>query len=868
MKINTILLILLTGILLFGSTVHAQEDVGVSTVLSPPDTIVLDSDYALKAAVFNLGSQSSTFDVIITIELSGSGTYDVVDTVSVTDLQNGAIDTVEFSSIFTPTTEGSYDVVCYTNLENDDDPSNDSYTKQIETHWGVVIWYGNITGTPIEVNINSRLAVDAYVQTNSDVEAADCHICLGFDMSYIDSILTQTEGSWYEPLTEWDVAEFYDPQYGEPGMPEGFASQSFQGYSNISPPYDAPYLNSLVPIRVLSFVVKTANDSSVIGETAAAFVKGYNRIQGPSNASDPSGGTTYPIYEQHTPIYFKGAGKVRGTVIDNNSDPLENVEVVDLNSSRTTYTASDGTYMIENLFPGLHDISFSHPSQRDTTVTGVNILPNGTRTLNVQMSELPYDDVGVIEILSPPAFVQQNADYNLTSVVANMGTATSTFDVYFEAYVQGATTPLLVDTFTVVDMVGGTRDTITFDQMINTALDTTYEFVSYTDLAADVDNSNDTSYASSSIFFGVNAWYGSIETDPIPANIGDRLPVDVYLETVENIYLSFIHLCLGAENRYIDSLLGKTEGELYYPFTEWDIAQFASPQTTPPNVDGWSSQSFIGFSSIGSERNPWLHFEVPTKIMTFMTKVADDPLLVGDTVQCFGQGVNSTFGSSSASDTMVINSYPIVEIFSPIYFKAVGFITGTVLDVADDPIEGVSVTAIGSGIEDSTDVYGAYSLDSVTVGIYDVLFSHPVYRDTIVSDVEVRLRETTVLDMVLWFPCEYTPGDVTSDGLVAGGDVTYLVSYLRGIGDPPPDSCFNTNTSTWLYSAAEVSGDCVVTGGDVTVLINYFRGLGTLSFCPFTPPPSSTIQSITGQSIETLINETDQSISLDMEDKR
>ncbi len=865
---NFLLMIMLAGILLLSSVVQAQEDVGVSAILSPPDTVALNASYPLKAVIFNLGSQPSSFEVVFTVELSGAGTFDVADTVSITDMPNGMIDTVEFAASFTPATEGTYDVVSYTVLLGDENPGNDLYEKQTMTHWGLVLWFGNVSGDPISTDINSRIDIDVYAQTNDDVEVADCHVCLGVNLTYIDSMFSLNEGVWYSPFTSWDVNQFYDPEYEPIRMPEGFGSQSFQGFANIIPPYDAPLLHSLVPIKILTFVCKTANDSSIIGATAEALVKGDNSIQGPSNAGDPSGSIIYPILEHYTPLYFRGAGILRGTVTDQIGDPLGGVLVTDINSSRTTYTEPNGSYRLENLFPGSHDISFSHSSQRDTIVTDVNIPANGTRVLNVQMEELPFDDVGVTAILSPPAFVQQNINYPLKSQVANMGTATSSFEVIFEAYILGEATPLVADTFDVVDMAGGTIDTITFSQTLFTALDTTYEFVSYSLLGADVDISNDTSYASSSIFFGVNAWYGSIESDPLAANIGDRLPIDVYIETVEDIYLSFIHLSLGAKKQFIDSLLSKDEGVLHYPFTEWDIAQFSSTQGTPPNPDGWASQSFIGFSSIGSARNPWLHFETPTKILTFMAKVVDDPLLVGDTIQCFGPGENTTFGPSNASDTLVLNNYPIVEIFSPIYFKAVGFVTGTVRDAADDPIEGVTVTAIGSGISDSTNGLGVYALDSVTVGIYDILFTHPVYRETTVTDVEVLLRETTILDMVLAFPCEYLPGDVNADGHIYGADVSYLVNYLRGAGPQPPDSCFNTNEDEWLYSAADVNADCRITGADVSVLVNYFRGLLALSYCPFTPPPSGVLESIAKQNLEYPIKKPESSISLDMEDER
>jgi hypothetical protein len=85
--------------------------------------------------------------------------------------------------------------------------------------------------------------------------------------------------------------------------------------------------------------------------------------------------------------------------------------------------------------------------------------------------------------------------------------------------------------------------------------------------------------------------------------------------------------------------------------------------------------------------------------------------------------------------------------------------------------------------------------------------------------------------------CDYMPGDINSDGLVIGSDLTYLVNYFRGVGNPPPDSCWNDLAGDWLYSAADVNGDCLVIGSDVTFLVNYFRGAQPeLLYCPETPP--------------------------------
>ncbi|MCP4581009.1 MAG: hypothetical protein GY839_05285, partial [candidate division Zixibacteria bacterium] len=86
--------------------------------------------------------------------------------------------------------------------------------------------------------------------------------------------------------------------------------------------------------------------------------------------------------------------------------------------------------------------------------------------------------------------------------------------------------------------------------------------------------------------------------------------------------------------------------------------------------------------------------------------------------------------------------------------------------------------------------------------------------------------------------CVFEPGDVNGDGSVIGGDITYGVQYFRGVGDPPPDSCWDNVDSTWVYVAADANGSCGFLGSDITYLVRYFRGEhNSLQYCPhFTLP--------------------------------
>jgi hypothetical protein len=78
-----------------------------------------------------------------------------------------------------------------------------------------------------------------------------------------------------------------------------------------------------------------------------------------------------------------------------------------------------------------------------------------------------------------------------------------------------------------------------------------------------------------------------------------------------------------------------------------------------------------------------------------------------------------------------------------------GWLNGTVMNDAMNPVEGAIVTAMGTAIEDTTDIYGTYYLAGLENGIYDISFSHIDCRDTVVTGVEIPAQDTTVLDVIM-----------------------------------------------------------------------------------------------------------------------
>jgi hypothetical protein len=98
----------------------------------------------------------------------------------------------------------------------------------------------------------------------------------------------------------------------------------------------------------------------------------------------------------------------------------------------------------------------------------------------------------------------------------------------------------------------------------------------------------------------------------------------------------------------------------------------------------------------------------------------------------------------------------------------------------------------------------------------------------------------TALDSIGNSPssCEYLLGDINNNGQVIGADVTYGVRYFKGLGTPPPDSCYHDSISTlthWLYASGDVNASCTFTGSDITRLVSYFKGIAALQNCRFFP---------------------------------
>lgn len=101
----------------------AAHDVGVSAILSPPDSLVPGSAVIPRAVVKNYGTSPETFAVSFSI----GSTYQEAQNVS---LSTGQSDTVSFPS-WQANAPGTFQAVVQTTLSGDENASNDQLTKSI-----------------------------------------------------------------------------------------------------------------------------------------------------------------------------------------------------------------------------------------------------------------------------------------------------------------------------------------------------------------------------------------------------------------------------------------------------------------------------------------------------------------------------------------------------------------------------------------------------------------------------------------------------------------------------------------------------------------------------------------------------------------
>jgi hypothetical protein len=111
------------------SAAQAVRDVAVVSLDNPPDSICVDTLYAVQATVTNNGDQAETFDVVATIDPSG-----YADTAQVS-LAVGQTSQVTFGSWLCPPTPDIYTYTVTAILTGDATPGDNSMNKQMDSYY-------------------------------------------------------------------------------------------------------------------------------------------------------------------------------------------------------------------------------------------------------------------------------------------------------------------------------------------------------------------------------------------------------------------------------------------------------------------------------------------------------------------------------------------------------------------------------------------------------------------------------------------------------------------------------------------------------------------------------------------------------------
>ncbi len=243
--------------------------------------------------------------------------------------------------------------------------------------------------------------------------------------------------------------------------------------------------------------------------------------------------------------------------------------------------------------------------------------------------------------------------------------------------------------------------------------------------------------------------YGNATGQTMNVEINQRLNIPVYIFTGANNHVADLHLPLGTMDKYVDSLLSETEGELYYPLTEWDGAYFTEAYGSPPNPEGWSAHSLMGWARFyPTSESPWFISLGDYMAAKFVIKTANDSLNIGDDVLALCPGLNPYQGPSNAGDTLAEDVYIMVETFPMFHFNGGGYLEGTIIDIADNPIEGINVTVEETGKQTSTDSEGDYHMGHYPFTDFTLIVDHPDYASHSVT-ITVYENEHTYQDFVL-----------------------------------------------------------------------------------------------------------------------
>ncbi len=186
-------------------------------------------------------------------------------------------------------------------------------------------------------------------------------------------------------------------------------------------------------------------------------------------------------------------------------------------------------------------------------------------------------------------------------------------------------------------------------------------------------------------------WFGNTDGKPLIAKPGEQLVVPVWIYTRPNITVAAVHIPLSSDDRLI---IKRLEPIIYRPFNKnlkapegyeqgWDVASTLDPMPHK-GMEGYTSQSLLGFCSLTRIPNIPLECEDTCKVLEFPMIVSGDDSLKGNTYDVFIEGWQGPSQGFHFSDTSGTTTFSFDAHFSKVHFVYTGDINDDhTLDISD-----------------------------------------------------------------------------------------------------------------------------------------------------------------------------------------
>ncbi len=174
----------------------------------------------------------------------------------------------------------------------------------------------------------------------------------------------------------------------------------------------------------------------------------------------------------------------------------------------------------------------------------------------------------------------------------------------------------------------------------------------------------------------VNLWIGGeftgeLWTDVMNVSPGEWVDIPVYaMGENQDVEIANMMIPLGINKAYLDQF-NIDDCRTYSSIADWDLDLFVN--LNDEYQEGWTSLSFLGFANIASEDNPWGHWTVPTKILTFRVHVVDNEQLLDMAAEdAIGPGEDIKQGVANIGDISGNIGYTVNQYYASLLFVTTG----------------------------------------------------------------------------------------------------------------------------------------------------------------------------------------------------